>query len=327
MDPVRFAVIGCGRIAQAHFDAIEACDEAVVAAVVEPRESAGRAFAEKHGCPWYPDINDATFWDCFDAAVVCSPPNTHREIAGELITRGKHVLCEKPLTIRAERARELSDLAERHQCTLMMASKFRYVEDVVEAKALLESGALGTVVLYENGFCAPVQMAGRWNANPAVSGGGVLIDNGSHSVDIARYLLGPFVDVKADAALSIQGLPVEDTIRLRFRSAGGVLGSVDLSWSLTKDTDYYIRIYGSEGELQVGWKGSRFRRQGAEWNPFGSGYDKNAAFQAQLKNFIAVQRDEAEPLIRPEDAVAAVEIIEKAYQSVRHDASAAVEVA
>ena len=101
------------------------------------------------------------------------------------------MLCEKPLTLTAAHAEELVELAESKELLLMQASKFRYVDDIIKAKAILESGILGRVILYENTFAGKAMMKDRWNASRAIAGGGVLIDNGTHSVDIARYLLGP----------------------------------------------------------------------------------------------------------------------------------------
>ena len=97
--------------------------------------------------------------------------------------------------------------AQENDCLLMMASKFRYVDDVIKAKGVVDSGILGDIVLFENVFCSKVDMRNRWNSNRKVAGGGVLVDNGCHSVDIARYLLGPIVKVQAEEGKRVQQSP------------------------------------------------------------------------------------------------------------------------
>jgi len=209
-----------------------------------------------------------------------------------------------------------------------MASKFRYVDDVIKAKALVEAGLLGRLVFYENAFCAYVDMRGRWNSDPAIGGGGVLIDNGTHSLDLARYLLGPLRDVQAQRGRPVQDLAVEDTVRVLFRTDGGVLGLIDLSWSLQKETDSYVSIHGTAGTLHVGWKGSRYRQRGnARWVPFGRGYDKLAAFRRQLENFCDTIEGRDRPWITPEAAVGSVRAVEAAYRSIERDGWVALEEA
>ena len=255
-----------------------------------------------------------------DALLVCSPPDTHREICVAALERGVPVLCEKPLALDEESARSMLEAAERTGAILSMASKFRYVEDVVKARSLITSGAIGDVILFENTFCARVDMTSRWNSRPDVSGGGVLIDNGTHSVDVIRYFFGPIAEVHAIAGKNIQKLDVEDTVRLFVRTESGVMGSIDLSWSLNKEKATYIEIYGSAGTIQVGWRESRFRQSGSsEWQTFGGGYDKVAAFKSQLRNFCAAVRGEDALLVGAEEALASVHVITKAYESLKHD--------
>ena len=209
--------------------------------------------------------------------------------------------------------------AEAAGVTLMMASKFRYAEDVVRAKSLVASGLIGNVVLIENSFTAFVDMSARWNSVPAISGGGVLIDNGTHSLDILRYFLGPLAELQVMEGKRIQSLPVEDTVLMFVRSASGVLGSIDVSWSIGKKQPDYLRIHGSQGTVLVGWQESKYQRStDRDWVAFGGGYDKVQAFCSQLDNFCRTVRRRESPLITPDDALASVQVVEAAYRALRH---------
>ncbi len=206
--------------------------------------------------------------------------------------------------------------ADARGVVFTMASKFRYVTDVARAKSFIQSGVIGEVVLFENVFTGRVDMTKRWNSDPKIAGGGVLIDNGTHSVDLTRYVLGGLAEVQAMEGHRIQGLPVEDTAKMFVRSKSDVLGSIDLSWSVSKELPYFIAVYGSSGAILVGWRESKYRRAGdQEWTVFGQGYDKLDAFKRQLENFAGAVRGEESLVVTPEDALASVQVIEAAYRS------------
>ena len=150
--------------------------------------------------------------------------------------------------------------AERAGVVFTMAAKFRFVDDVIRARQIVGSGILGELIVLENAFASRVDMSRRWNADPAIAGGGVLIDNGTHSVDIVRYFLGPIAEVMAVEGKRVQHLAVEDTASMLLRTPDGVLGTVDLSWSVDRVTDTYLTLYGSEGTISVGWNGARYRQ-------------------------------------------------------------------
>jgi predicted dehydrogenase len=95
------------------------------------------------------------------------------------------------------------------------------------------------------------------------------------------------------------------------------MGNVDLSWSVNKELDWYVTIYGSAGTIQVGWKQSRVKRAGGAWEVFGDGYQKTRAFRAQLANFARAIRGTEPLVITTEDAIASVDVIEAAYRSLR----------
>ena len=320
-DPtVHFGIIGAGGIAQAYAQALEGCACAAVVAVADVRAEAAQALAERLGCQAYDSYFALAERDDLDAVIVCTPPASHPEICLHFLGYGIHVLCEKPLSVNVAGADAMLEAADRAGAILTMASKFRYVDDVIRAKSIVASGILGTLVLFENAFTSRVDMTSRWNSDPAVSGGGVLIDNGTHSVDLMRYFLGPLAEVQVLAGKSIQGLPVEETVRIFARSLDGVMGSIDLSWSIDKQLDSYINVYGSHGTISVGWKESKYRQASSrEWVVFGKGYDKTQAFRNQITNFSRAVRGQEPLRITAEDALASVEVIEAAYAALRQD--------
>ncbi len=316
MEPTKFAIIGAGAISQGYGQAFQTCDQCEVVGVADVRKQAADSLGEVLGCPGFESHQKLAEATEPEAVLVCTPPSTHPEICLDFIERGVHVLCEKPFAITSEEAGRVIDAAKKNDVLITMASKFRYVDDVIHTKQIVDSGILGEIVLFENAFTAWVDMSDRWNAKPEISGGGVLIDNGTHSFDIARYLLGPLGEVHVMEGKRSQGLGVEETVRIHIRSATGVMGNIDLSWSINKELDRYISIYGSRGTVLVGWQQSKYRQSSSsDWVTFGHGYDKIGAFRNQILNFAhAIQGKEA-LIITAEDALASVEVVEAAYES------------
>ena len=318
---VPLALVGAGRIAQAYVDVVAASECVEVVAVADVDEAAAARLARRFGEARSFSSHGALL-DAVEPAgvIIATPPATHGDIALEFMARGVHVLCEKPLAVDVETAQSMICAAEKAGVLLTMAAKFRFAEDVTRARHIVESGILGDLMLFENAFTSRVDMSGRWNADPRIAGGGVLIDNGTHSVDIARFFLGPIGEVMAVEGKRTQGLAVEDTVRVFLRSVDDVIGSIDLSWSMDKSLDHYIAIFGTEGEIRVGWKGSSFRQVSSpEWVSFGKGYDKVGAMGGAVENFCRAIRGDEPLLITAEDALASVAVIEQAYASLAAD--------
>jgi len=319
-EPLNFALIGCGGIAQTHLLAIDEVSEAKLIAVADVNEEAAQLAADQYKCTASKDYRSLLNGKTIDAAVICTPPNTHAEIANFFLKKGVHVLCEKPFALNSKQAMLMVKTAEENDCLLMMASKFRYVEDIIWAKSLIASGILGEIVLFENVFCSHVDMKNRWNSNRELAGGGVLIDNGSHSIDIARFLLGPLVKVQAEKGRNVQGLEVEDTAHIYFKTHLDTQGVIDLSWSIHKERDSYVEIFGTQGVLSIGWKTSKYRQsETLKWVEFGTGYDKLGAFKRQLENFVASIKGRENPLITSIDGLESVRAIEASYKSMDKD--------
>jgi predicted dehydrogenase len=319
-DKIRFGIVGAGAISQGYGQAFRGCDEAEAVAVADTRLDAAKSLGEVLGCPAFASHKAMADASELDAVLVCTPPSSHAEICLDFIDRGVNVLCEKPFTVTVAEAETVVCTARDKGVKITMASKFRYVEDVIRAKQIVDSGILGDVVLFDNAFTARVDMSKRWNSDPKTSGGGVLIDNGTHSVDIARYFLGPLAQVHVMEGRRGQSLKVEDTVQVFVRSEHGVMGTIDLSWSINKELNRYISVYGTQGTVIVGWKESKYRQSSSpDWVSFGTGYDKVGAFRNQLLNFSRAIRGEEVLRINGHDALASVQVIEAAYQSMQQD--------
>ncbi|MDE2483405.1 MAG: Gfo/Idh/MocA family oxidoreductase [bacterium] len=316
MKRIRLGLVGAGAIGVTHAQAAQRNERVALVAICDEDIRRATALAPAAGARAYDSINAMRYEEDLDGVIVATPPASHASIARSFLDERVHVLCEKPLATSVAAAQAMIQSAERSGAILTMASKFRFVEDIRLARAMIEAGELGEVLALENTFSSATPMSGRWNGDPAVSGGGVIIDNGTHAVDLFRYLCGPLHDVRATEYHCFQRLPVEDTAMLFARCENGALATSDLSWSVDKRADSYLRVHGTRVTLEIGWQQSRMRRDGdREWRPFGSGYAKMDAFSRLLENFADAIGGKAPPEVSNDDALASVLAIDAAYRS------------
>jgi predicted dehydrogenase len=288
-------------------------------AVVDVNPEAARAFGNSFRCNSYTSLNEYfAAHNPADGGIVCTPTSEHSSIACSLLQMRINVLCEQPFALDSSSAERMIDASRTYGATLMMGSKFRFVPDIIHAKGLLQAGILGQVLEFESDFRDTIDMHNRWNMHPELSGGGVLMDGGSPAVDIARYFFGPIMGIRAEEGCRIQSKDVEDTVRLAVQTTSGVLGTIHLSWTLKNPGDDYLRIYGTQGNLCIGWKKSIYRPNGAiDWIHFGEGYNTQKALALQMGHFINVVAGEEIPEISADDELESVRTIETAYQSIR----------
>jgi predicted dehydrogenase len=324
--PIRFGLVGTGAIARSHAAALGAVPNASLIGVADVNSDAAKAFGDEHGCASFGSLRDLLAAVPVDALIVCTPPDTHCDLVLEAVAAGVHVLCEKPLALDLEQARTMLEAAAEAGVVLTMATKFRYVSDVLKAQNMIRLGVLGEILHVSNQFKSPVDMSARWNADPRRSGGGVLIDNGTHSVDIVRYLLGPIESIAAEEGPRPHGLAVDENVHLSLVCAGGVPASIDLSWTEQSQSPYYIEINGTRGRIGIGWKESVYTlANDGVLRPFGPGYDKIAAFAGQLRNVVDVLCGSATVEVGHADALASVAAISSAYEALRTGRTVAVE--
>jgi predicted dehydrogenase len=311
---MRIAIVGLGWAGRIYLDALRSLPDVEIAAVTDIAPAA-RAAATAAGLPAYAGVEEMLAAEAPVAVVLSTPPATHAAMAVECLRRGVHVLCEKPLALSTWDVLRMLQTANSVHRKLLVASKFRHVAEIQRARELLAAGDLGDPVAFEISFCSPVDMSRRWNAQPEVSGGGVIRDNGCHAFDIACYLFGNAHRVLATRLKSMQPVAVEDSATMQVWAGEDVIGRIDVSWSLTPARDSYLVVHGTRASLEIGWRSSRLHRPRQTPIDMGGAYDKLAAHRGMLACFVGAISDRSEPWISAPECLQVVAAVDAAYRS------------
>jgi predicted dehydrogenase len=213
--------------------------------------------------------------DCVDVVDCCLPNFLHRQALLQAFAAGKHVYCEKPLAVNAEEARQITAAAVKHGVHVGMTFNFRFIPALMRAKELIDEGLLGEVYsfraeYFHTGYQNPDRPM-SWRMHKELSGGGALVDLGSHVIDLTRHLLGEFASVRGMVHTYIDQRPtnqgsedkqpvtVDDAAWLEVRLQSGGIGTIEVSRFATGALDdLNIEIYGQKAALM-------FRLMDANW--------------------------------------------------------------
>ncbi|MEM6333061.1 MAG: Gfo/Idh/MocA family oxidoreductase [Planctomycetota bacterium] len=258
---INVSLIGGGNIAKAHAAAAKALPDRVkIAAVVDPNPSAAGPLAEQLGAKLYPGIDaliaDEAVSSTIRAAIVCTPPSARVEPVAQALEMGWSVLCEKPLAHRLDDSTHLSNLAKQHPqqaCAAGLCHRFTpAVDRMIEA---VRGGLIGPVLRVENVFAASIPtMATHWMSDPAVSGGGSLLDAGTHSIDLMHHLVGPCDSAGAVLEHAWPGRGDSNATVLLRSLGGGACGvepgvACHLASGWAEPTRFHLRLVGRDGSL------------------------------------------------------------------------------
>ncbi|ROR97285.1 putative dehydrogenase [Salana multivorans] len=255
--PVRFAVVGCGNIARTHAAALARLRElgdVELAAFVDVLPERALALGAQHGGPartWAETLAD----DAVDAVTICTPSWTHAELALAALAAGKHVVVEKPMDADLEAARRLRDAARASDRVLAVISQHRFDPATEDAARILAEGGLGTLVLVEARvpWWRPQSYydADPWRGTLAGDGGGALINQAIHTVDLMLALAGPVASVQAIATTRVHRIEVEDVIVASLRFASGALGTLSATTASAPGFPARLSLAGDGGALAI----------------------------------------------------------------------------
>lgn len=247
--PVRWGFIGAGGVAQRKMlPAVAQRPEVQLAAVMVRDLARARALAAIFGADAAYDSVDALLADeSVEAVYIATPPHVHAEQVVAAARAGKHILVEKPLALHEADGEAMLAAAAAAGVTLAVCFPMRHGNALRGLKAWLDEGVLGELTYLRAQLVKwyPLE-PGAWRADPARSGGGVVVDLGSHLLDAAVWLGGPLAAVSAQLATRAWPVGVEDTATLALRFASGALGTCELSFAVG-GSGYTLELYGTRG--------------------------------------------------------------------------------
>lgn len=252
---VRVVVIGAGSAAQVvHLPILKRLPDLEVAGLIEAQERKARAIAERFGLPHVGgDLSGLDEMGRVDAAVICTPTDTHESLVIDCLSEGLHVLCERPLALDSGSAGRMVEAAGRAERQLMVAMNLRYRFDVRAIRQFVHGGEIGEVFFVRAAAMNPRfrRPRGGWRREPARAGGGVLMDLGAPAIDVGLWLLGRPAVERVSARFH-GGRTVEETAVAVLDLEGGITLDVAATWGLMDDAgDHSVEVLGTRGSART----------------------------------------------------------------------------
>ena len=264
-----------------------------------------------------------------DAVLVCTPPDLHHAIALAALKSGKHVLCEKPLARTLEEATEMVAAAQASGKCFKVGFNHRHHPAVLQAKRWLDEGRLGEPVFVRcrYGICGRPGYEQEWRADPRVVGGGQLMEQGIHAVDLARAFLGEFREVTGFIGTHYwKTEPLEDNAFVLYRTAAGQVASIHASLTQWKNI-FSLEVFGKDGYAVIEGLGGSY---GTERLTFGKReFDApfaeevvefrgaDPSWKEEWNEFVRAIEERREPIGSVADGAEAIRLVLAAYEAAR----------
>lgn len=337
---VGFAIVGCGMIARFHARALAEVPNAPLVALVSRNPANGSALAEQLGlaCEVYSEIGPVLARRDVNAVIVTTPSGAHMEPAVAAADAGKHVVVEKPLEVTLERCDRIIEACARNRVQLCTIFPSRFGDANLALKKAVEAGRFGRLTLGETTckWWRPQSYydEGGWKGTRALDGGGALMNQAIHNVDLLLWLMGPATHINGfTATLAHQRIEVEDTAVACLRFANGALGVIQATTSAHPGLPKTIAIHGDKGTVVIEqddvlrWEltpeteedksvrqrfAVRIGASGGSSNPVAISH---AGHARQLADFVRAIETGGKPLVDGREGRKAVEVILGIYRA------------
>ncbi len=331
--PLRAAIIGTGAMGRNHVRVYSELESVELVGVADPNAASARSAARRYRVPHYDSSQELLEDAAPDLVSVAVPTSLHYDVAMECLSRGVHVLVEKPIAASVEQAEAMIALAQRQGALLTVGHVERFNPAVLALKARLDAGALGRV------FMASARRVGPFPSR--ISDVGVAIDLATHDLDIMRFLLASAVTrVQAEIAQRVH-TGHEDMLSAMLRFENGCIGVLETNWvTPTKVRD--LTVTGERGMFHVnyltqeltffenrlttgGWDTLAVLTGVSEGNATRLSIERREPLLAELAAFVHAVRDGRDAPVAPQDALAALTLAQAVLRAGETGAPVALE--
>lgn len=327
-EPISFGIVGCGMISNIHAQAIKRIPSARLVGVADKCIENARQFAEKYQIKSYDDYAHLLSDPEIQVICVCTPSCFHAKNAIDAMEHGKHVVLEKPMALTAESADEIIRTCQKTGMLLTVISQLRFSEDIREVKKLLEENAIGKVSLcslYMKYYRSRDYYASSsWKGRRSYDGGGALLNQGIHGVDLLEYIAGSVKKIHGKVRTISHQIEVEDTAVAMLEFENGALGVIEASTCAYPGFERRLEICGDEGYILLeDNRISKMMIHGEEVNRNLTAENETASdptnlscemHQLQIQNLIAAIKGEENLLIDCYEGKKAVRLINEIYR-------------
>lgn len=248
-----FGIVGCGGISAVHIAAIPALPGAALAGVTDQDSARAQETARRHQTRAFASFEDMLASRDVDIVTLCTPSGLHAPMALAALKAGKHVVVEKPLATTLLDADQVIALAKQQERLVCVISQLRFSPAVQAVKRALDERRLGRVVsarLTMHYWRSPAYYAvSPWRGTWAMDGGGALMNQGIHGVDLLLYLLGPVIRLSALTKTQTHAIETEDTAAALLAFASGALGTLQASTTCHPGYARTLEICGDQGSV------------------------------------------------------------------------------
>ncbi len=255
MKQLKVAIIGCGSVSSVHFAATTANPVATLMAVCDIKKERAKKASEKFGVPYYLDYKEVLAQKP-DVIHICTPHHVHAEVAIAAANKGIHVLTEKPMAVNLHDADRMIQAAKDNNVTLGVFFQNRYNLSSLAVKEAVDSGELGKILggrlfvtwLRDDAYYSKSDWKGTWD----MEGGGVLIDQAIHTMDLMQWIMGPIHSLAGSIDNRTHDIiHVEDMAEATVFFQNGAIGSVYACNFYTYDADVLLEVHGANGVARL----------------------------------------------------------------------------